>query len=70
MRDRRRITPNQIVRVRPDYHDRYGGMWLVVREVDDDYLTGVILLSGEDQTLLRLPRVGVEASERVFMKGG
>lgn len=66
--DRRLIRPDQLVRIRPDYHEKYGGLWLVVREVDDDYLTGVILLEGEDQTLIRLPRMGVEASERVYLQ--
>ena len=66
--DRRRISPNQLVRIRPDYHDKYGGMWLVVREVDDEYLTGIILLAGEDQMIIRLPRIGVEATGRVYMQ--
>lgn len=68
MRDRRRIVTDQIVRIRPDYHDRYGGLWLVVREIDDDYITGTILMEDEDQTIIRLPRVGVEVADRVFIQ--
>ena len=70
MTDRRHLVPDQVVRVLPDYHERYGGLWLVLREVDADYVTGVILMVGEGQTIIRLPRMGVETQARVFMKNG
>ena len=63
-KDRRTIRPNQLVRIKPDWDARLGGLWMLVREVDPDFLTGLVYVAGEDPELARIPRLGVETAVR------
>ena len=63
-RDRRAIQPEQLVRLRPDWDARLGGLWMLVKEVDPDFLTGLVYVAGEDLELARVPRLGVETAVR------
>ena len=65
-KDRRKIQVDQVVRIRKDWDPRLGGLWMLVKEVDDEFLTGLVLTIGEDPVLLRVPRAQVESIRRVL----
>ena len=61
-----RIEVSQVVRVRPDWDLNLGGMWLVVLEVTEDYVTGLLETKDEPVQLVRLPRSGVDADVKII----
>lgn len=63
-RDRRTILPNQPVRDQAGLGCSARGLWMLVREVDPDFLTGLVHVAGEDPELARIPRLGVETAVR------
>lgn len=67
--DRRRLHVDQLVRILPEADTRLGGLWMVVKEIDPDYVTGVVCIEGEDPQMVRLPRGAVEDVERAVRKG-
>lgn len=65
-RDRREVRVDQIVRIREDWDPQFGGMWMLVKEIDTDFLTGMVVIEGEDPRLVRVPRLGVESAMRAL----
>jgi hypothetical protein len=66
--DRRRVQINSVVRICPRSDSAYRGMWLVVKAIEDGFLTGLVHVDGEDPVLTRVDRMEVEAAERVLFR--
>lgn len=66
--DRRRIAINTVVRICPTANSPYKGMWLVVKEADDEFVTGLVHVEGDDPVLTRVDRMEVEAAERMLFR--
>ncbi len=68
MMDRRRLRSEQVVRIRQDA-PQFAGLWMVIKEIGEDYVTGLILVQGESPIVTRQPRTSVESAMRVFLRG-
>lgn len=68
MIDRRRLHSDQVVRIRQDA-PQFAGLWMVIKEVGDEYVTGLILVQGDSPVITRQPRTTIESAMRVFLRG-
>jgi hypothetical protein len=66
--DRRRVQINSVVRICPEANSPYKGMWLVVKEAGEEFVTGLVHVDGEDPVLTRVDRMEVEAAERMLFR--
>lgn len=64
MFDRRRLYPKQLVRVKADANTTLRGLWAILAEVGDDYVSAMVLVSGDDPQMVTLPRTSVESFTR------
>lgn len=66
--DRRQVNVNSVVRICKRADSPYKGMWLVVKEVGDEFLTGLVYVDGEDPVLTRVARLDVESADRMLFR--
>ena len=65
--DRRTFAPDQVVQVNGGAEE-FAGLWMIIKHVGDEYLTGLILIDGEDPVLARVPRMWVDSAIRAFLR--
>lgn len=66
--DRRQVQVNSVVRICPSSSSDYRGMWLVVKDVGVEFLTGLVYVDGEDPILTRVSRLEVESADRMLFR--
>lgn len=67
-KDRRALKLNEIVRICPNSTSDFRGLWLVIKSLDDDFVTGLIYVEGQDPVLARVSRLEVLQATRLLYR--